>query len=164
MEKKVLSRMWCRHEEGAEMSDLKGYRCPNCGQMLPISRSGIYTCEYCGSQYKAEDEYGVLKIERLPFKSIQLTLQKRIALEYLIDRPQEILAYSLEEMAKEMAEKLLPYMEYDIAQDPQYMDCRMRGRIRIAIPERNPIEAIQAMSEKVLVEEVAIGNGCPIRS
>jgi len=142
------------------MSKLKGYQCSQCGQMLPISktRNGICTCEYCGSQYRVEDDCGRLKIETLPFRSIQLTLSKRIAYEYLKENPTETLAWSLEEMASEMAEKLMPYLEFEMEHDIKYMDYRLRGSVRIAIPQRSGLEAFEAMREKVKVEETVVGT------
>ena len=35
-------------------NDIKGYRCPNCGSMIPISSGRVLKCECCGSEFEKE--------------------------------------------------------------------------------------------------------------
>lgn len=149
------------------MSDLKGYRCPNCGQMLPISKSrgGIVTCEYCGSEYKVEgDDPFNLRIERIPFRSVRFSMQASIPRECCYNGEDMKMAfhYTVEELANALAEKLLNIMEIEVCQDIPYGDFKVRSSMRVAVPMegRNPAEAFKELFEsKPTVEMAHVGYG-----
>ena len=125
------------------MSNPKGYRCANCGNMLPISRDGIMTCPSCGSQYKEED--GMLapvRVEHIPFEST--TIAGRIVIDpYLFyNNPEAAFEVSLKRMAQMMAEKIMPLVELETHYDIATLRHELYGRLRVAIPNRHPEEVI----------------------
>jgi len=125
----------------------KGYRCANCGNMLSISeaKEGILRCECCGSEYKAEnDVITPLRIESIPCKCHTIGSRVEIPREYLFKNPERILELSLHEMARNMADKLVPLMSLEASCDPMKMEYILYGKIKVAIPDTPPEEVLRA--------------------
>ena len=124
----------------------KGYRCANCGNMLSISatKKGILRCDCCGSEYKAEnDEITPLRIERIPYKYHTIGSRVEIPREYLFKNPERILELSLHEMARNMADKLVPLMSLEVSYDLMKMEQILYGNIKVAIPDTPPEEVLR---------------------
>ena len=124
----------------------KGYRCANCGNMLSISeaKKGILRCNCCGSEYKAEnDEIMPLKIERIPYRCHTIGGKVEIPREYLFENPESILELSLHEMARKMADKLVPLMSLEVGYDPMRMEHILYGSVKVAIPDVSPAEVLR---------------------
>lgn len=132
----------------------KGYRCANCGNMLSISAAykGILKCACCGSEYKAEnDVITPLRIESIPYKYRTIGSKVEIPREYLFENPERIFELSLHEMARSMADKLVPLMSLETSYDPMKMEHILYGNIKVAIPDTPP--------EKVLKNAVQVKSG-----
>lgn len=134
----------------------KGYRCPNCGQMLPISRSGVMKCQYCGGEFKTDDGYAPLRIEEVHFRAIEIGCQVQVPEFVFTDNPERAIALSLHEMSKQMAEKLIPLMNLRVDTDPLWLNegrIKIQGRIKVGIPDMPPQrvlqEALQIKPEQV---------------
>lgn len=123
------------------MDELTGYRCPNCGQMLPISRSGIFTCEFCGSQYEKENSW----LRPLTVQVCTARLQKLVAKEYIPDHVVKELDaanckgdYSemvLKRMAHQLGESLIPFMKIRTYKDIKTMTTIIGAEVRVAEPD-----------------------------
>lgn len=119
------------------MADLKGYRCPNCGNMIPISRSNIYKCEYCGSEYEKENEYlKPLLVETCEAKLITFESKARLDDHILADEKckEDYIKATLSTVARQLAEQIIPYMEVRSYKDISSMTTVIGGKIRIAEP------------------------------
>lgn len=122
----------------------KGYRCANCGNMLPISWNGVMKCPSCGSQYKEEGGMlSLVRVEKIPFEST--TIAGRVIIDpYLFyKKPEAAFELSLKRMASNMAEQIMPLMEVETYYDHARAEYEIRGRIRVAVPSRRPEEVIQ---------------------
>lgn len=117
------------------MSEITGYRCPNCGNMVPISRGSVLTCAYCGSQFEKErDSY-----YHTTFEGDDIIIGTRITgweMDEIKkgDRGEEFLEYKLKEMAHKLAEALLPRIAIDVSEAPLTGDVLIRGKVRIGRP------------------------------
>lgn len=118
------------------MAELNGYRCPNCNAMIPIPKHGnIYKCECCGSEFEKEQDYlKPLKVEVCNAKLVTLGYKTAIQDEYLKDETikEKVIEHSLNNIAHELAKKIVPYMEIEIYKDPCKMLTIINGRVRIA--------------------------------
>lgn len=121
------------------MSNLQGYRCPNCDAMIPISRNGIYKCECCGSEYEKADSYGIrpLQVEVCNAELVTLAAKGVIHEEYLVDpdMKEKIVEMTVEGIAKEIAGSLVPLMEIETCRDPFEMKTIIAGKVRVARPD-----------------------------
>ena len=118
------------------MAELKGYRCPNCNAMIPIPKHGnIYKRECCGSESEKEQDYlKPLKVEVCNAKLVTLGYKTAIQDEYLKDETikEKVIEHNLNNMAHELAKKIIPYMEIEIYKDPYKMLTIINGKVRIA--------------------------------
>ena len=131
----------------------KGYRCANCGNMLSISEAnkGILRCDCCGSEYRINDEITPLMIESIPYKYRTIGSRVEIPREYLFENSERIFELSLHEMARNMADKLVPLMSLEVSYDPMKMEHILYGNIKVAVPDTPP--------EKVLRNAVTVNPG-----
>ena len=118
------------------MAELNGYRCPNCNAMIPILKHGnIYKCECCGSEFEKEQDYlKPLKVEVCNAKLVTLGYKIAIQDEYLKDETikEKVIEHNLNNIAHELAKKIIPYMEIEIYKDPCKMLTIINGKVRIA--------------------------------
>ena len=125
------------------MSEVTGYRCSNCGKMLPINtaRNNIVTCECCGSQYRIKDSY--LEPMRIITSHLNFTtVEGRVIIpDYILrevgDRP-SFMEITLENMAKNLAEKLVPLMKLETNYDIRRMEWNLYGSLQVAVPSEDP--------------------------
>lgn len=140
------------------MSEVTGYRCTNCGKMLPISNAqrGIVTCECCGSQYKIKDSY--LEPMRIITSHLNYTtVEGRVVIpDYILrevgDRT-SFMEMTLQNMAKNLSEKLVPLMRLETCYDPMEMAWNLYGSLRVAIPPVSPQDSLRSAN---LVESDAV--------
>lgn len=126
------------------MNEPKAFRCANCGQMLPVSHTGVSKCKYCGTEYKVDDDWATpLRIETLPFKSVTLAGKVKIPFYIVEDNPEKAFEYSLHQMAHDMAEKIMPYMDLDVEKDIRTFETTMFARLRVAVPDNPPREVLK---------------------
>lgn len=139
----------------------KGYRCSNCGKMLSMSTArNIMKCEACGSEYRIEDDFSIrpLYVEHIPHDTHELKMCTYVPGEFLMSNPQFATKVALENMAHEMAEKIMPFLEVDSTYDIERMSYNLYARLRVHIP-RVPLEeqlkrAIPAYADAVEAEKV----------
>ena len=129
------------------MSKPVGYRCNNCGNMLPISRSGVLKCQFCGSEYKVKEDYSVTPVIVRQQLFDYETLEGRTVIpDWLLrdaNNKEKLFETTLSQMARNMSEKLLPLMQLSYNYDPEYMQYNLYGRIRVAIPRVDPNDILQ---------------------
>ena len=114
---------------------LQPMTCVCCGGI--IDRATM-TCTMCGVPYRFDDEHRLRIIQSdLHFD----VLQGQIMLPsfYVEHDPQQAMEIGLHHMAEQMAEKLLPFIEYRQSFDPCHQEYSLHGRIRVANPNSNPI-------------------------
>lgn len=109
------------------MSDwLKPYVCTQCGGR--VNRATM-TCEMCGTQFKEQDNILRIVAERPGVH----TLGQAIAIgnEMALLQPKEVSAIVMEQMTRELAKCIAPFIEMEIEDDPIYSQKIVRGRIRV---------------------------------
>lgn len=121
------------------MSKLTGYKCANCGQMLPIPKGNIFKCEYCGSEYERDDYTDVLKPLYVQVLHADVaTLKSNYILDrYTMqhtDRAQDALEHAIENCANKMAEQLVPYIEWHTYTRPEDFVV-VEGRLKVVRPD-----------------------------
>lgn len=119
------------------MADLKGYRCPNCGQMIPISQGRIFKCEFCGSEYEKEDDYlKPLRVEVINAKIVKLEYKAKLDEYYLRDEryKEDYINHTINDIAHKLAEQIVPFMEIRSYKDMREMTTIISGRVRVAEP------------------------------
>ncbi len=120
------------------MSKLQGYVCPNCGAMISIPKTGrIYHCSYCNSDYEKEYENDFLhplKVEVCPARLVTLGCRREIPMEYTRhpEAREKVIEMTMKDIARELAEGLIPYMEFTEEFDPMRMTTIIGGKVKIA--------------------------------
>lgn len=107
------------------------YICGCCGGR--INRSTM-TCEYCGTQYKEENN-NIIRIET--FRNPVRTFQAKVAIPDSWFREfdaEEVSKMAVKELANELAKAIPPMMEVYQEYDPSYMQHILKGRIKIVQP------------------------------
>lgn len=118
------------------MSEYKGYRCPNCGQMIPLSQNRIIKCEYCGSEYeKEQDTIKPLRIEVCNAEIITLGYKQRLREEYLVNEniKEKYIEHTIDGIAHHLAKEIVPYTEVKSYRDLATMETIISGKVRIAL-------------------------------
>lgn len=127
------------------MSELKGYRCPNCGNMLQLSQrgSGIYRCECCGSEYEKDYDGGMGLVIRPYVVRPQIETFESVAKldHYMLDEVLSeenkvgIVEHTIKSMARDLAEQLIPYIEITTQRDLCTMALMIRGKLQVVKPD-----------------------------
>lgn len=118
------------------MSEYKGYRCANCGQMIPISQSRIIKCEYCGSEYEKENDLlKPIKFEVCETKLVTLEYRERLREEYLLNdnMKEKYIEHTLDGIAHHLAKQIIPYIEVKSYRDLTTMETIISGRVKIGM-------------------------------
>ena len=105
------------------------YICQCCGGK--INRETM-TCEYCGTQYKKENNH-VLRIEQYTAPVREFAARTAIPTGISKD-PKEIMEIAIRHNASELSKIIAPYCEYSVEYDPQMMTHNVRSRIRLIKP------------------------------
>lgn len=113
------------------MSTLQKLQCDNCGGR--IDRASL-TCISCGMQYRIENETQELRIITETRKTDVLCQKVFIPDEILLADPEVAIEYAIKRIAHDMAEKLIPYMEWERESDPRYRQASIYARLRVARP------------------------------
>lgn len=141
-----------------EHVNAEGYRCPNCGAMLPISKTyrGICTCQHCGGEYKITDDYMVepLTVEVCQVPLIDIKMQQLISHEAIEQikwshAEEAYMEHMMGAMAINLSKKLLPFIETYVEQDMFTMNTVINGRIKVAKPISNNVSPIEAFKEVI---------------
>ena len=110
---------------------MKKLQCSSCGGKI----DGItLACQSCGMQYMIDDNFELKVLNsNLKWSTIEgmICVPAYVLSTIGVDRASEM---TLNEMAKSMAPKLLPFMEFQSMFDPRLNEVRTWGRIRVAEP------------------------------
>lgn len=110
--------------------------CPQCGGQ--VNRK-TYMCEYCGTMFRRDYEYNSLPepLIRHPYVHT-LGAKLRMPDEYIkMMGLKEASDFILKELAKELAEGLIPFMTVRYENDPVSMSLNTTARIRLLDPDYN---------------------------
>ena len=110
---------------------IKKLECVTCGGKID---GATLTCQSCGMQYMLTDDFQ-LKVLTSPIKWV--TIDGMVAVPgYILNTINRETASEmiLTDMAKSMAMKLLPFMEFQSMLNPCDQTVRTHGRIRVAEP------------------------------
>lgn len=106
------------------------YTCECCGGHIdPYTMK----CEYCGTQYKKENEQ-VYRIETYHANVQTFESVYNLPDEYLISHPKEASEIAIHHVANQLADIIAPYCEYAIEDDPFRRQKSIHARIKIVEP------------------------------
>ena len=114
------------------MTKLQPLRCENCGGL--IDRSTM-VCQMCGTAYKFDYEETDPKPIRISSFEHRMEVRKGVVLvpeQYMNVDPEKCMEFVVREMAKQMAEKLLPFIEYRQEYHPRTCEYEIQGRLMVA--------------------------------
>lgn len=126
------------------MSKLQKLQCDNCGGKI----DGVtLTCQSCGMQYRLNDDMTLCRVE--VFNKRFVTLEGQVGVPtYLIYDENElecIAETTLRSMSEKMAEKLLPFMEFQTMFNPTKNSLDTYGRVQVAIPTTHNGEPVHQL-------------------
>ena len=107
------------------------YICECCGGK--VNRATM-TCEYCGTQYKEEDN-NLIRFETYSNPIQKLCVTTSFPEEAFMKNPTEMAEYAIRHTAMKFAECIAPYMVMETEYDPEYCERRISGQIRIVVPK-----------------------------
>lgn len=117
------------------MSKLEKLQCTSCGGH--IDRVTL-TCQMCGMQYRLDDTMQPIRLEVSHCKLVNLGTSMAVPAYVLMGKnTEDIMKYTLTELAHNMAEKILPLMEFQTEFDVAHNDYVTYARMRVAEPNHN---------------------------
>jgi len=116
------------------MSRLELLQCKACGGH--IDRDTL-TCNHCGAMYRLDDDNIPVRIEvsRMHIETLTGCVITPREAVYVLGE-EKACEMTLREMAKDMAEKLLPFIEYHQEFDFKHNEYVTHGRLRVANPHK----------------------------
>lgn len=104
--------------------------CKCCGAPLHGSK-----CDYCGTTYEEFNPITHFQIDTYTHPVDTLTCRTNLPVEYLKTDNKELIERKVkEDMAYQMSEKLLDYMDIETWLDPATLTQCFGGRVRVARP------------------------------
>jgi hypothetical protein len=89
----------------------------------------------CGTSYYLDEEHNPIRIESWNGNIKTVSCETRMPGEYvLLGDAEHAAEYTLHEIAHRMAERLVPFIEYEQTYDPRCMEYITRARLRVADP------------------------------
>ena len=114
------------------MSKLELLQCKTCGGH--IDRDTL-TCRSCGAMYRLNEDNIPIRFEISEMK-IETFYSQVFTPAYLVrNHGEDIMEHTLEQMAHNMAEKLLPLIEFQTEYDVRNNEYITHGRLRVAHPK-----------------------------
>lgn len=114
------------------MSKLQPLKCDGCGGL--IDRHTM-VCQMCGTAYKFDYEETDPKPIRISEFQHRMEVRQGLVIVpefYMKEDPEKCMEYALKDMAKQMAEKLLPFIEYKQEYEPRSQEYHVYGRLMVA--------------------------------
>lgn len=117
------------------MSKLQKLQCESCGGHI---NGETLRCEMCGMQYKLDEDFTLGRVEI--YNGRFVTLEGKIAIpafymfEFGDDGPRVAQEMTIKKLAEGMAEKILPFMEFQQYYDVHTQILETDARIKIAEP------------------------------
>ena len=114
------------------MSGLRKLQCDNCGGVI----DGVsLTCQSCGMQYMLKEDMTLGRVVTSNLQWATIGCCVAVPSYVLFDIGKERAAeMTLQQMSESLANKLLPFMEFQSSFDPKHNDIVTYGRIRVAEP------------------------------
>ena len=114
------------------MSTLQKLQCDNCGGR--IDRASL-TCTSCGMQYERDhNEPTTLRLITEERRTEVLSGAVFIPDEIMTGDTEQAIEYAVRQMAKQMAERLIPFIEFEWERDWLTRQTGIYGRLRVARP------------------------------
>lgn len=113
---------------------MKKLTCLCCG--APINRAK-QKCEYCGTEYIIQDETLTINVESFTNPVEEYTACTLVPDEFLKSGGQEAMEYAIHQLAKKMLPAVVKGMRVSREYDPFENKHRLRGNMRIVIPEHS---------------------------
>lgn len=117
------------------MSDLKPLICPRCGGTINRARM---VCEYCGAAFD-NGQTEMIEFFAYPAQTqilgagVKVSRATITAMRRL--HPDDWTQDIMEMLSREMAKKLIPFIEMDIHNNPADMTAEVHGRLRVLPPD-----------------------------
>ena len=111
---------------------MKELKCKNCG--APLERNG--KCSYCGSVFEISyfgNEINFVEVGAPKVETLQAVMEVPLEVRHYM-KDEDISAYSMRELSRQLAEGLAGYMRLDVMEDPCRMATIVRGRVRVLPP------------------------------
>ena len=108
---------------------MKEYKCPNCG--ATINRATM-TCEYCGTKFREENSNSVVVL-RPGVHVLGCSRILRNEMAYVIGE-EKASEYVLHEIAREMAECIIPFLDIKAVNEPITNSTKIVTRLRVVEP------------------------------
>ncbi len=110
------------------------YICSCCGGK--VNRVTM-TCEYCGTQYKEENN-NLIRLETFRNPVQTLAAKFQISHEHILQDPKMISEYAIKRLANNFADVIAPYMDVYHSYDPCTKTHSLDARIKVVIPINKP--------------------------
>lgn len=111
---------------------MKALICECCGGR--IDRATM-VCQMCGTAYKLDEYEQPIRI--MEYSTRVETLNSRVAIpRYLVDHmeTEDVMEMTLHKMARQMAEKIMPLIEFTHEYEPMTQEYVTYGRLKVANP------------------------------
>lgn len=114
---------------------MKALECKNCGGRINPT---TLVCEYCGTQYQRD--FADVPVQRLVVESYRpevkaLMAQVEVSEFALRDIPPERIAeFTIKDIARSLADALVPYIELETLRRPDLATQIIKGRVRVIEP------------------------------
>lgn len=115
------------------MSKLEFLQCKACGGH--IDRDTL-TCNHCGAMYRLNEEFQPMRIEVSQMKIDTLHSKTVVPSYYVAKYGEEVMKHTLNEMAHNMAQKILPLIEFQTEFDVAHNEYVTYGRLRVVNPHK----------------------------
>ena len=111
---------------------MKALICECCGGRID---RGTMTCMMCGTQYKLDEYEHPIRVVEYSQK-VETLSSEVIMPRYLVEHMglEEAMEMSLKEMAQNMAEKMLPLIEFTYGYEPVRQEYVTYGKLKVANP------------------------------
>lgn len=115
---------------------IKPLVCTECGGH--IDRDTM-TCKFCGIQFELDNYFQPIIVKRFDTKinvleSYMSIPQSMFDLEHERGKLQNLTEYAVKELARQFADKLIPFMEVRREYTPRFDNQEIRARVRVAQP------------------------------
>lgn len=126
------------------------YICSCCGGKIDKS---TMKCDYCGTQYKMENDNVVIRVETFQNPTRELICSRsfdRRDLE-LFRNQEHAFDTMVSHMAMEFAKDLMPYMDMEYEFDPVNLRYSLHARLKVVNPVNKPTNVLESLSEVIRV-------------
>ena len=113
------------------MSKLELLQCKTCGGH--IDRDTL-TCNHCGAMYRLDENFTPLRVEVSQMRLETISAKTMTPAYYVAEHGEDVMKYTLQEMAHNMAERILPLIEFQTEFDIKHNMYVTYGRLRVANP------------------------------